>query len=608
MDLFFLGDDRLSLEAQNNATLLMNILLRSSLCSRQVLEVHHLTNEAFDWLCGEIETRFQQAQVQAGEMVGALAAQSLGEPATQMTLNTFHYAGVSAKNVTLGVPRLKEIINVSKKPKTPSLTIYLTGQATNDAEQCRQVLCRLEHCTLRKVTSNTAIYYDPFPEETAINEDREWVNTYYEMPDQDVTNLSQWLLRIELDRKRMIDKSLSMEQISEKICQGFGDCLNVIFNDDNADKLVLRIRTVDQWKSSTDEDESNETMRMDDDTFLRCLESSMLSDLTLQGIEQIHKVYMVNAKGDESKKRIFINDNGEIEKIADWMLETDGTALKKVLSTKDVHARRTFSNDVVEIFDVLGIEAVRKAIEREMNHVISFDGSYVNYRHLALLCDMMTNKGHLMAITRHGINRQDVGPIMRCSFEETVDVLMEAAVHTEHDPLKGVSENLLLGQLAKIGTGAFDLLLDVQKCSLAMELPMNSNVDAMMTGAAQRIYDEDLPSAISTPWIGSLSCTPSHWPSTPSQITPHHHGGFSPSSISESNAFSPAYSPGYGTSPGNISPSPYTNIPSPVSPSVRSPVHRLTSPCYSPDSPSYSPTSPRYSPNDYSSHKSPHYR
>lgn len=70
-------------------------------------------------------------------MVGALAAQSLGEPATQMTLNTFHYAGVSAKNVTLGVPRLKELINISKKPKTPSLTVFLLGQSARDAERAK---------------------------------------------------------------------------------------------------------------------------------------------------------------------------------------------------------------------------------------------------------------------------------------------------------------------------------------------------------------------------------------------------------------------------------------------------------------------------------------
>lgn len=131
------GDDPLSRQAQVNATLLFSIFLRSTLCSKRMAEEHKLSLEAFEWLLGEIESRFQRAQVQPGEMIGALAAQSLGEPATQMTLNTFHYAGVSAKNVTLGVPRLKEIINVSKKPKTPSLTVFLLGQAAKDAEKCK---------------------------------------------------------------------------------------------------------------------------------------------------------------------------------------------------------------------------------------------------------------------------------------------------------------------------------------------------------------------------------------------------------------------------------------------------------------------------------------
>ena len=90
----------------------------------------------------------------------------------QMTLNTFHFAGVSSKNVTLGVPRLKEIINISKKPKAPSLTVFLTGAAARDAEKAKNVLCRLEHTTLKKVTANTAIYYDPFPQNTVIAEDQ----------------------------------------------------------------------------------------------------------------------------------------------------------------------------------------------------------------------------------------------------------------------------------------------------------------------------------------------------------------------------------------------------------------------------------------------------
>lgn len=139
------GEDELSRQAQLNATFLFNSLLRATLCSKKMAEEHKLSSEAFEWLLGEIETRFQRSQCQPGEMVGALAAQSLGEPATQMTLNTFHYAGVSAKNVTLGVPRLKEIINVSKRPKTPSLTIFLRGQAARDAEKCKVGLLYIQH-------------------------------------------------------------------------------------------------------------------------------------------------------------------------------------------------------------------------------------------------------------------------------------------------------------------------------------------------------------------------------------------------------------------------------------------------------------------------------
>jgi DNA-directed RNA polymerase II subunit RPB1 len=144
---------------------------------------------------------------------------------------------------------------------------------------------------------------------------------------------------------------------------------------------------------------------MEDDMFLRCIEANMLSDMTLQGIESIGKVYMHLPSLDQ-KKRIVITDLGEFKAIAEWLLETDGTSLMRVLSERDVDPVRTYSNDICEIFSVLGIEAVRKCVEKEMNTVLQFYGLYVNYRHLALLCDVMTAKGHLMAITRHGINRQ----------------------------------------------------------------------------------------------------------------------------------------------------------------------------------------------------------
>ncbi|KAH0544137.1 DNA-directed RNA polymerase II subunit RPB1 [Cotesia glomerata] len=614
------GDDRLSKQANENATLLFRCLVRSTLCTKCVSEEFRLSSEAFEWLIGEIETRFQQAQVCPGEMVGALAAQSLGEPATQMTLNTFHFAGVSSKNVTLGVPRLKEIINISKKPKAPSLTVFLTGVAARDAEKAKNVLCRLEHTTLRKVTANTAIYYDPDPQNTVIAEDQEFVNVYYEMPDFDPTKISPWLLRIELDRKRMTDKKLTMEQIAEKINAGFGDDLNCIFNDDNAEKLVLRIRIMNSEDNKFQEGEEEIADKMEDDMFLRCIEANMLSDMTLQGIETIGKVYMHLPQTD-AKKRIIITDTGEFKAIAEWLLETDGTSLMKVLSERDVDPVRTFSNDICEIFQVLGIEAVRKSVEKEMNAVLQFYGLYVNYRHLALLCDVMTAKGHLMAITRHGINRQDTGALMRCSFEETVDVLLDAASHAEVDPMRGVSENIIMGQLPRIGTGCFDLLLDAEKCKQGIEIP--SVVGASVMGGAGMFFGSAATPSMSpqmTPW-NQMGATPGYGasamsPALGSGMTP---GGacFSPSGASDASGLSPAYSayspqPGSPGSPGP-SMSPYPMSPAggaspsysptspaylPTSPSMTpsSPNYSPTSPTYSPTSPNYSPTSPSYSP------------
>jgi DNA-directed RNA polymerase II subunit RPB1 len=323
-----------------------------------------------------------------------------------MTLNTFHFAGVSSKNATLGVARLNEIINISKSPKTPSMTVFLMGEAARDAEKAKNVLCRLEHTTLRMVKANTAIYYDPDPRNTVILEDQEFVNVYYEMPDFDPNQLSPWLLRIELDRKRMTDKRLTMKQIAEKVNAEFGNSLKLIFSDDNAEKLVLRIHFImDSDGSSDSSDEEEQVYHMEDDMFLRCFEANMLSDMTLQGIESIEKVYMHWAQTDQ-KKRIVVTEAGEFEAIPEWILETDGTQLMRVLSERDVDPVRTYSNDICEILAVLGIEAARKSIEKEMTTLLNDYGLYVNHRHLALLCDVITSEGDSMAITPREINRE----------------------------------------------------------------------------------------------------------------------------------------------------------------------------------------------------------
>lgn len=281
------GNDELSKEAQLNATTLFTILLRSTLASKRVVVNFRLSKQAFLWVLGEIKSNFYKSLAHPGEMIGAIAAQSIGEPATQMTLNTFHYAGVSAKNVTLGVPRLREIINVSKSPKTPTLTVFLKPTCKYDSEAAKRVQCNLEHTTLRKVTSATEIYYDPDPMHTVIAEDDSFVTDYYDVPDEEtpLANLSPWVLRIVLNREMMTDKNLTMRDIAEKIFDDFGADLNVLFSDDNSEKLVMRVRVVMNEESKARESDGSE-----DELFLKRIESNMLTELTLRGIPEIRKV------------------------------------------------------------------------------------------------------------------------------------------------------------------------------------------------------------------------------------------------------------------------------------------------------------------------------
>ncbi|KAJ2289032.1 DNA-directed RNA polymerase II core subunit rpo21, partial [Coemansia sp. RSA 2706] len=430
------GDDQLSIEAQRNATLLFQIHLRAHLATKRVIEEFHLTKEAFDWLLAEIETRFKRAQVNPGEMVGVLAAQSIGEPATQMTLNTFHFAGVSSKNVTLGVPRLKEVINVATNIKTPMMNVFLTDDVSSNQQRVKKVQVEIEHTTLASITAASEIWYDPDVTDTIIDEDREFVQLFHEIPDArfPVEAVSPWLLRLELNRSKMVDKRLSVNEVVDRIAEDFKGDLQVFGSDDNAEKMVIRCRIVNRDDAGKgDEDD----MEIQEDEFLKKIESSMLSSVVLRGIPNVRRTYLVE------KKRNVIKADGEFQLQEEWAIDTDGINLREVLWQQHVDARRTYSNHPIEIRDVLGIEAGRAAILREVRNVIEFDGSYVNYRHLALLVDLMTARGRLTAITRHGINRTDSGALMRCTFEETVEILMDAAAVGAVDDCRGVAENIL---------------------------------------------------------------------------------------------------------------------------------------------------------------------
>jgi len=615
------GEDAISKEAQANATLLLKAQLRSRLAFKRLVMDHSLSTLAFNNVVGSIESRFIAAQSPPGDMVGVLAAQSIGEPATQMTLNTFHFTGVSAKNVTLGVPRLKEILNVSQNIRTPSMTVYQLPENVASIESAKLLRSQVQHTNLRSVAETCELWYDPDIQSTIIPEDLDMVESYFIIPedaDQDLSSHSKWLLRITLSRAKLLDKGLNIQDVATKLKSTYGKDLSVIFSDINADEQVIRVRLVQSYGKDEDED------RKEDDDILKRFLNEMLDHLTFHGVPGVSRAFI------DQKARAIVAADGSLfmakadPRCNEYVLETSGSSFARVLAIDGVDTSRTYTNRFTEVFEVLGIEATRAAISRELTQVLSFDGSYVNARHLNILCDVMTSRGYVMAVTRHGINKSDTGALMRCSFEQTVEILLEAAAAGELDDCRGVSENLILGQVAPVGTGTMEIYLDHKM--LATVIADNSNLglagaigvkgqQQLLEGAATP-YDSGSPMAdvgyLGSPDYGAsfspISNTETDAPGGFSEYQPGGFGsagGFSPYGGRSPAGYSPA-SP-FGTSPASPSFSPTTGY-SPTSPAFgpTSPGFGPTSPSFSPASPAFTPTSPAYSPTSPSyNHLSP---
>ncbi|KAL2180214.1 DNA-directed RNA polymerase II subunit RPB1 [Thermothelomyces heterothallicus CBS 202.75] len=603
------GDDIISKEADYNSTLLFKIQLRSRLAYKRLAVEQRINKLAFEHILGELENRWARSMVAPGEMVGVLAAQSIGEPATQMTLNTFHFAGVSSKNVTLGVPRLKEILNVAKDIKTPSMVVYL-DYANATQEDAKRMRSAVEHTSLRSVTAVTEIYYDPDITSTVIPEDYDMVESYFLIPDssdQDsIENQSRWLLRLTLDRQKMLDKGLRVEDVAARIKEEYKKDVAVIFSDNNAEEMVIRIRVIRQ---DDDKDEDGNKI-IEDDVMLKRLEKHLLDNCTLRGVPGIERAFL-----NKGVKLAVLPDgsqvaNKETPECMEWYLDTQGTSLREVLTIEGVDTRRTYTNDLYQIVDVFGIEAARAALMQELTQVLAFGGSYVNHRHLALLVDVMTYRGSIAAVTRHGINRADTGALMRCSFEETVEILLEAAAVGELDDCRGISENVMLGQMAPMGTGHFDVLLDPKMLETVISdnsrmglMPGMTIKGGQLEGAATP-YDTGSPMADNgylgsfSPTMGNFSPIQGAGSDSPSGFGTEYGGGFGGSSSANPYATSPRATSPFSTSPT----SPFSYSPSsplgysPTSPLLDAGGRYASSPQFSPSSPSFSPTSPMLRP------------
>jgi DNA-directed RNA polymerase II subunit RPB1 len=196
---------------------------------------------------------------------------------------------------------------------------------------------------------------------------------------------------------------------------------------------------------------------------LKNFQDNLLNNIVLRGVKNISKVTL-RKQMDNLKKE----DGGYIKKET-WVLDTKGTNLVDVLGLDYIDMSRTISDDIQEIYNLLGIEAAREALLSEMTAVFENDGTYINYHHLSLLCDRMTASSNMVSIFRHGINNDHIGPIAKASFEETPEMFLKAARHAELDPVRGISANVMCGQEGYYGTSSFQLLLNLPELMSKME-------------------------------------------------------------------------------------------------------------------------------------------
>ena len=494
-------------------TELFKILYKYYLSPKSLLIVKHFNRRAIILLLETIQLHYKQSIISPGEMVGIIAAQSIGQPTTQMTLNTFHFAGVASKsNVTRGVPRIEEILSLSENPKNPSITVYLKEYEQTDKNKAKEVMTKLEHTKLIDIAKSSEICFDPSDANTLIPEDKtilEQFGMFEELMvectgEEKQSETSKWIVRIELDRESMLEKNIDMDDVNFAIKNNNSD-ISCIYSDYNSDNLVFRLRQ-SNLLSNKKKIKLKPVDQTDEIYLLKNFQNQLLNDVILRGVPRIGRVIMRSIKNYVSES------NDEYKKNDIWVLDTVGTNLLDVLALDYIDTQRTFSNDIQETFKVLGIEAARNSIYTELTDVIEFDDTYVNYHHLGLLCDRMTCNVKMVSIFRHGINSDDIGPIAKASFEETPEMFLKAARHAEIDPVRGVSANIMCGQEGYFGTNLFGVVLDSEK--MEKMPPIEPEEDKSIDEMFGHIADPDDPCSINNITIRNnvVNIHPSHNP------------------------------------------------------------------------------------------------
>jgi len=357
-----------------------------------------LTDDELEKLIRKLKQAYDRAHVEAGEAVGTVAAQSVGEPGTQMTMRTFHYAGVTELNVTLGLPRLIEIVDARKDIATPTMDIYFDEERRNDEEFVKTLANQIGKSTIN----------DILKEKDGIK--------------QLSLNYGTMEVTATLDSKKIDERRLDRDEINAAIEKAFKKA------DIDGDEITISPQKPDKDKSKFEIRE------------LRLL-ADKVRDLQISGVKNIGKV-------------IIRKDDKE------WVIHTEGSNLKEILDMDGIDHVRTTTNNIHEIGEVLGIEAARQAIIDEAQKTLSEQGLSVDVRHIMLVADIMTSEGNVKSIGRHGISGEKSSVLARAAFEETGKHLLNASIRGEVDDLTGIIENIIIGQPIPLGTGSVGVKMD----------------------------------------------------------------------------------------------------------------------------------------------------
>ncbi|KAF5635130.1 DNA-directed RNA polymerase III subunit RPC1 [Fusarium sp. NRRL 52700] len=355
--------------------------------------------------------KYKKAHVEPGHAVGAVGAHSIGEPGTQMTLKTFHFAGVAGMSITQGVPRIKEIINASKAISTPVITCPLENN--EQIEAARVVKGRIEKTYISDVLR--------FVED-------EWRTT-------------EGNVVLQIDSAALSDMHLGIGpyDIAEAICKQRK--LKVQRDDLSIDgeRIIVRVRDVTDPATKRTTARSKATAAETGDMLLRAnfLRRS-LPNVPISGYPEATRAIIQTS--EQSTHTVLV----------------EGYGLRECMTTEGVIGTKARTNNVMECRDVLGIEAARTTIADEIGEVMGDMG--IDPRHMQLLADVMTYKGEVLGITRFGLSKMRDSVLQLASFEKTPDHLFEAAAGMKTDQIEGVSECIIMGQTMSVGTGAFQVV------------------------------------------------------------------------------------------------------------------------------------------------------